>query len=148
MRVRAPAAGPHLTMGRGYQPIMRCCGGPDKEIDMHFISFVGSNPGPISSRSSALAHGNPLLHHNRTTARLTFAFLLISMFFLVAQSKSALSGRPVLRSSINIHKRQSQYQPGSLYCGIGDTCTEACGPSFEQCSSNDGVLHCYVPSAG
>ncbi|KAI1083443.1 hypothetical protein F5B20DRAFT_406131 [Whalleya microplaca] len=39
------------------------------------------------------------------------------------------------------------YAPEQQFCGSGNTCAEACGKGFEQCSSNDGVVHCYDTGA-
>ncbi|KAI0014409.1 hypothetical protein F4779DRAFT_9892 [Xylariaceae sp. FL0662B] len=39
------------------------------------------------------------------------------------------------------------YAPEQQFCGSGDTCAEACGKGFEQCKSNDGVVHCFNKGA-
>lgn len=40
------------------------------------------------------------------------------------------------------------YEPEETDCGDGDTCAEACGKTFEQCDSANGVNSCFDPSAG
>lgn len=61
--------------------------------------------------------------------------------------KLKLSKMPV-NSLFGLIRRQSQgYAPEQQFCGAGETCTEACGKGFEQCSSNDGVVHCFNESA-
>lgn len=39
------------------------------------------------------------------------------------------------------------YQPEETVCGDGNSCAEACGDGFEQCSSNDAQIHCFNPQA-
>ena len=43
---------------------------------------------------------------------------------------------------------QSSYNPLSDLCGIGRSCSQACGSSFQTCPSNDQILHCFNPSSG
>ncbi|KAI0406200.1 hypothetical protein F4802DRAFT_121000 [Xylaria palmicola] len=38
------------------------------------------------------------------------------------------------------------YSPTEQLCGAGDTCAEACGKGSKQCTSKDGVTHCFNPS--
>ncbi|ERT02601.1 hypothetical protein HMPREF1624_00902 [Sporothrix schenckii ATCC 58251] len=38
------------------------------------------------------------------------------------------------------------YTPSQSYCGIGETCAQACGAGYETCSSTDDAIHCYDPS--
>lgn len=53
-----------------------------------------------------------------------------------------------VNSMFGISRRQSEgYAPEQQFCNAGDTCAEACGKGFEQCSSNDGVVHCFNKSA-
>ncbi|KAF2686120.1 hypothetical protein K458DRAFT_471536 [Lentithecium fluviatile CBS 122367] len=70
------------------------------------------------------------------------------MFLVQVSSENTSPQKLSLWSHATIVKRQFQYQPGTLYCGTGDSCAEACGPSFEQCGSGDASLYCYDPSAG
>ncbi|XXG98507.1 hypothetical protein Hte_004831 [Hypoxylon texense] len=52
-----------------------------------------------------------------------------------------------VNSIFGLSRRQSEgYAPEQQFCGAGDTCAEACGKGFEQCSSNDGVVHCFNKS--
>ncbi|KAI1760860.1 hypothetical protein GGR53DRAFT_60391 [Hypoxylon sp. FL1150] len=61
--------------------------------------------------------------------------------------KLKLSKMPT-NSLFGLSRRQSQgYAPEQQFCGAGDTCAEACGTGFEQCSSNDGVVHCFNEAA-
>lgn len=38
------------------------------------------------------------------------------------------------------------YSPSQSYCGLGETCAQACGAGYETCSSTDDAIHCYDPS--
>ncbi|KAI1776899.1 hypothetical protein F4818DRAFT_362433 [Hypoxylon cercidicola] len=61
--------------------------------------------------------------------------------------KLKLSRMPV-NSLFGLSRRQSEgYSPEQQFCGAGDTCAEACGKGFEQCSSNDGTVHCFNEAA-
>ncbi|KAF2732411.1 hypothetical protein EJ04DRAFT_578370 [Polyplosphaeria fusca] len=44
-------------------------------------------------------------------------------------------------------KRQGGYHPTTHLCGQGETCQEACGPTYVQCPSDSG-LYCYDESQG
>lgn len=48
----------------------------------------------------------------------------------------------------SLGRRQSGYRPETLVCGTGDTCAQACGNGFEQCQSQDTILHCFDPGHG
>ncbi|KAI1470694.1 uncharacterized protein F4812DRAFT_275612 [Daldinia caldariorum] len=39
------------------------------------------------------------------------------------------------------------YAPEQQFCDDGNTCAEACGKGFEQCSSKDGIVHCFNKAA-
>ncbi|KAI1409622.1 hypothetical protein F5Y13DRAFT_169687 [Hypoxylon sp. FL1857] len=39
------------------------------------------------------------------------------------------------------------YSPEQQFCDSGKTCADACGKGFEQCASNDGVVHCFNKTA-
>ncbi|KAI1806199.1 hypothetical protein F4811DRAFT_171194 [Daldinia bambusicola] len=39
------------------------------------------------------------------------------------------------------------YAPEQQFCNDGNTCAEACGKGFEQCSSKDGIVHCFNKAA-
>lgn len=39
------------------------------------------------------------------------------------------------------------YNPADQNCGAGNTCSEACGATYETCASTDGQTHCFDPSA-
>lgn len=43
-------------------------------------------------------------------------------------------------------KRQEGYYPDTTECGEGDTCAEACGPTYKECSGATPV--CYDPTQG
>ncbi|KAI0171828.1 hypothetical protein GGR52DRAFT_443155 [Hypoxylon sp. FL1284] len=61
--------------------------------------------------------------------------------------KLKLSRMPV-DSLFGLSRRQTDgYAPEQQFCGAGDTCAQACGKGFEQCSSNDGLVHCFNKSA-
>lgn len=48
-----------------------------------------------------------------------------------------------------IHERQSGYNPDFGSCGIGTTCSDACGDGFITCPANtDMALFCYNPTVG
>ncbi|OTB08158.1 hypothetical protein M426DRAFT_19303 [Hypoxylon sp. CI-4A] len=52
------------------------------------------------------------------------------------------------RSLLSLDRRQDDgYSPEQQFCGSGDTCAEACGKGFNQCASNDGMVHCFNKSA-
>lgn len=38
------------------------------------------------------------------------------------------------------------YSPSQSYCGLGETCAQACGAGYETCTSADDAIHCYDPS--
>jgi len=40
------------------------------------------------------------------------------------------------------------YQPDVTECGDGNTCAEACGAGYDQCKSEDNLVHCFNPEAG
>ncbi|OTA96115.1 hypothetical protein M434DRAFT_28201 [Hypoxylon sp. CO27-5] len=39
------------------------------------------------------------------------------------------------------------YSPEQQFCDSGKSCADACGKGFEQCASNDGVVHCFNQAA-
>lgn len=49
------------------------------------------------------------------------------------------------RSMFGLERRQGDegYAPEQQFCSSGKTCAEACGKGFEQCASNDNVVHCF-----
>ncbi|KAF2454901.1 hypothetical protein BDY21DRAFT_399031 [Lineolata rhizophorae] len=52
-------------------------------------------------------------------------------------------------STRDLFARRDGYSPSSTFCGIGDTCGEACGTSYRECASRDAAtLRCYNPSIG
>jgi hypothetical protein len=52
--------------------------------------------------------------------------------------------RMSVKSLFGVQRRQDGgYSPDQALCGTGATCLEACGAGFEQCASDDGVVHCY-----
>ncbi|KAK3187388.1 hypothetical protein K4F52_003733 [Lecanicillium sp. MT-2017a] len=56
--------------------------------------------------------------------------------------------RLAVMPGLSLMRRDSPgYQPEKTKCGDGDTCAEACGAGFEQCASDDGVAHCFNPTA-
>jgi hypothetical protein len=78
------------------------------------------------------------------TEILTLALFITSVLgtnFHAAQDFGAM-----LRRGDAILKRQGYY-PTTHYCGEGDTCAEACGPTYVQCPSNADT-YCYDPSVG
>ena len=38
------------------------------------------------------------------------------------------------------------YSPSQSYCGLGETCAQACGAGYATCASTDDAIHCYDPS--
>ncbi|KAG6038868.1 hypothetical protein E4U19_007914 [Claviceps sp. Clav32 group G5] len=55
----------------------------------------------------------------------------------------ALPGQSLMRRDTN------GYKPDQKHCKAGNTCAEACGPTFDQCpSSQPDVAHCFNPAAG
>ncbi|GJN66802.1 prp 4 CRoW domain-containing protein [Purpureocillium lilacinum] len=40
------------------------------------------------------------------------------------------------------------YVPETTQCGKGNTCAEACGAGYDQCTTSDNVAHCFNPAAG
>jgi hypothetical protein len=54
------------------------------------------------------------------------------------------------RSLFGIVRRDENpgYQPEQAMCNNGNTCAEACGGGYETCSSGDGEVHCFNPTAG
>ncbi|KAH8680868.1 hypothetical protein BX600DRAFT_504617 [Xylariales sp. PMI_506] len=49
-----------------------------------------------------------------------------------------------------LHRRDndtSAYQPDAVFCGMGTTCSEACGYGFATCPSLQNEVHCYNASA-
>ncbi|KAH9891362.1 hypothetical protein F4778DRAFT_784955 [Xylariomycetidae sp. FL2044] len=54
---------------------------------------------------------------------------------LVKMSTRALFG--------GLDRRQEGYSPEQEICGTGNTCAEACGEGYDQCTSSDDVIHCY-----
>ncbi|KAG6044504.1 hypothetical protein E4U17_000536 [Claviceps sp. LM77 group G4] len=55
----------------------------------------------------------------------------------------ALPGQSLMRRDTN------GYKPDQKHCKAGNTCAEACGPTFDQCpSAQPDVAHCFNPAAG
>ncbi|KAJ9136439.1 hypothetical protein NKR23_g9867 [Pleurostoma richardsiae] len=46
-----------------------------------------------------------------------------------------------------VRRDDSGYQPTQTFCGMGQTCAEACGAGFDMCASDDQQIHCYNPGA-
>lgn len=52
------------------------------------------------------------------------------------------------REIFGLDRRSDEgYSPEQQFCDSGKTCAEACGKGFEQCASNDGVVHCFNKTA-
>jgi hypothetical protein len=49
----------------------------------------------------------------------------------------------MIKRSNELAKRQGYYPPPAGNCGPGATCQEACGPSWQQCPSNDKETWCF-----
>ncbi|KAI6261586.1 hypothetical protein MCOR29_007380 [Pyricularia oryzae] len=60
---------------------------------------------------------------------------------------SALNSSPeAIFGYSNIEARADNntvYVPTQTLCGMGDTCAQACGASFDMCPSNDESIHCF-----
>ncbi|KAI5868483.1 hypothetical protein GGS23DRAFT_33115 [Durotheca rogersii] len=66
----------------------------------------------------------------------------------IRQPYKAEYARMSTRNLFGLERRQNEgYSPEQQFCGAGNTCAEACGKGFEQCASNDGVVHCFDTSA-
>ncbi|KAG6101203.1 hypothetical protein E4U31_003733 [Claviceps sp. LM219 group G6] len=54
-----------------------------------------------------------------------------------------LPGQSLMRRDTN------GYKPDQKHCKAGNTCAEACGPTFDKCpSAQPDVAHCFNPAAG
>jgi hypothetical protein len=50
------------------------------------------------------------------------------------------------RHAFNLDRREVEgYSPTQQLCGVGETCAEACGKEYKQCTSDDSLTHCYNP---
>ncbi|TLS28249.1 hypothetical protein PpBr36_00957 [Pyricularia pennisetigena] len=65
----------------------------------------------------------------------------------LAVATSALNSSPeAIFGYSNIEARadnNSVYVPTQTLCGMGDSCAQACGASFDMCPSNDESIHCF-----
>jgi len=77
---------------------------------------------------------------------LTLSTLVLAAF-ATAEPKPYKLGKMSLNNAHGVlDKRQAGYAPSQTYCNAGDTCEVACGPTYIQCASSDGDLHCYDPT--
>ncbi|KAI0478936.1 hypothetical protein GGR56DRAFT_350588 [Xylariaceae sp. FL0804] len=59
------------------------------------------------------------------------------LFKMSARQIFGLEGRS--SSSLS----EAGYSPATELCSTGSTCAEACGTGYAECTSDDGVTHCY-----
>ena len=69
--------------------------------------------------------------------------------WLLATLITATSGKQLAAfyNTPNLQPRAQGYQPCLNFCGIGSSCSEACGDDYTTCPSSDSILHCFNPSA-
>ncbi|KAH8820512.1 hypothetical protein F5884DRAFT_52395 [Xylogone sp. PMI_703] len=74
--------------------------------------------------------------------------LLVATTYAAAKPYKLIEARMPLERAFGLMGRQDAgYPPSQSLCGSGDTCAEACGPTYVQCPSNEG-LSCFQPSLG
>jgi hypothetical protein len=83
--------------------------------------------------------------------RASAAAALLAVASHVSAEEQQMPYKPIVKMSVHqmfgIGARQaSGYQPTSTLCGTGDTCQDACGPTFNTCASTDGQTHCFDPA--
>jgi len=77
-----------------------------------------------------------------------------SVALLAAATNVAAEPRPyklavMPLTGLSLARRDtSGYIPEETVCGEGNTCAEACGGGYTQCTSNDAATHCFNPEAG
>jgi hypothetical protein len=81
-----------------------------------------------------------------------FSLVTITSLLAVASATAELKqpyklAAKSLNQEFGFMKRQSGYQPSQTFCSGFGTCAEACGTGYETCSSTDGDLHCFNPTA-
>lgn len=90
---------------------------------------------PVNTRSALLGYQHKMFSYFLALSLMASA--MASEFFSPVPHFGAMLPRD------DLIKRQGYY-PGTSYCGRGDTCEEACGPTYKQCPSDAGT-YCFEP---
>jgi hypothetical protein len=92
------------------------------------------------------------IKHQKKSVKMLFRAAASAAILAAAVNASAepkpyrLASMPVLGMSL-VRRDTNGYQPEQTACSDGDTCAEACGTGFQECSSTGDSIHCFNPEA-
>lgn len=83
-------------------------------------------------------------------------FRSVAILALAAQTLARDAEQPYRPALMKMSPRQlglaprdtaDGYIPEQTVCNDGDTCAQACGAGYQECTSSDAAVHCYNPAA-
>ncbi|ROT40582.1 hypothetical protein SODALDRAFT_356597 [Sodiomyces alkalinus F11] len=119
--------------------------------DLESVGNVETSP-----TDDAIVHRSTRTHKAKSpSASTTMQYRSIASLAVVALAAQATAQQTRIFTRANqslrdlgVFRRQDDgYQPEDEVCsGAGNTCAEACGAGYEQCSSSDSAIHCFNPA--